>query len=205
MEAFVLSPQKEYFEQPLVKVNLQKAQFPKTCPVCGAPATKVVRMKITKTGKQYLRRSWQYTYSPYLRFKQRTNMSDVKVLPIQVCEDHANPDDGTDRYQTLCIIVDGLLMAFVTFSLLIIGDKISRGFTIDFWPALYISLFGVALLLTAIAFRPNVIEKAVAIKGFDPGMQNILLSFKRSDYREQFMHTNQMTAELVSWIVRSEN
>ncbi|MFW9974257.1 MAG: hypothetical protein ACFFDQ_03175 [Candidatus Thorarchaeota archaeon] len=200
-----MSPRKEYFEQPLVRVNLQKAQFPKTCPVCGATATKVVRMKISKTGNQYLRRSWQYTFSPYLRVKQRTDMSDVKVLPIQVCKDHANPDEGTDRYQTLCIIVDGLLMAFVIFSLLIIGDQLSRGLTIDFWPALYISLFGVALLLTAIAFRPNVIEKAVTIIGFDPGLQNVLLSFKRSDYREQFIHTNQMTAELVSWIVRSEN
>ncbi len=205
METLALSPRKEYFEQPLVRVNLQKAQFPKTCPVCGAAATKVVRMKISKTGKQYLRRSWQYTFSPYSRVKQRTDISDVNVLPIQVCEDHANPDEGTDRYQTLCIIVDGLLMAFVIFSLLIIGDQLSRGLTIDFWPALYISLFGVALLLTAVAFRPNAIEKAVTIIGFDPGIQNVLLSFKHPDYRDQFMRANQMTAELVSWIVRSEN
>ncbi len=200
-----MSPRKVYFEHPLIKVDFQKVRFPKTCPVCGAPATRVLRMKITKTGKQYLRRSWQYAYSPYMRFKQRPDISDVKVLTIQVCDDHANPDDGTERYQTLCIIVDGLLIAFVIFSLLIVGDRLARARPIDFWPALYIGLFGVAILLTVMAFRPNAIEKAVTIIGFDPGMQNILLSFKRSDYREQFIDANQMTSELVSWIVRADD
>jgi hypothetical protein len=200
-----MSPRKEYFDEPIVKVDFLKARFPNTCPVCGAPATKVVRMKIAKGGTQYLRRSWQYAYSPYMRLKHRPQMSEMNVLLIQVCESHVNPDDGTDRYQSLCLIVDGLLMALVAFSLLFVGDKLSRARPIDFWPFLYIGLFGIALLLTAIAFRPNVIEKAVTLIGFDSGMQNILLAFKRSDYREQFLHENQMTAELVSWIMRSDD
>jgi len=200
-----LSPRKEYFDEPLVKVDFLKARFPKTCPVCGAPATKVVRLKVAKTGKQYLRRSWQYVYSPYTRFRGDSKPSEMKVLPIQVCENHANPDDGTDRYQSLCLIVDGLLMAFAIFSVFLIGDRISRARPIDFWPVLLIGLFGVSLLLTSIAFRPNVIEKAVSIIGFDPGMQNVLLAFKRSDYRAQFMDENQMIAELVRWIIRSDD
>ncbi|MFW9962445.1 MAG: hypothetical protein ACFFCX_02715 [Candidatus Sifarchaeia archaeon] len=200
-----MSPRKQYFDEPLVKVDFLKAQFPKTCPVCGSPATKLVRLKIAKTGKQYLRRTWQYAYSPYTRFGYGQQPAEMKVLPIHVCEDHANPDDGTERYQSLCLIVDGFLMAFVAFSLLFIGDRISRSRPIDSWPILYIGLFGIALILTSIAFRPNVVEKAVRIIGFDPGMQNVLLAFNRSDYREQFMHENQMNAELVSWILRSDN
>jgi hypothetical protein len=61
------------------------------------------------------------------------------------------------------------------------------------------------MLFTFVAFSPNVLEKAVKIVGFDFGMQNVLLSFKRSDYREQFMNENQMTAELVSWVMRSDD
>ena len=161
-------------------------------------------MKITKAGKQYLRRSWEYAYGPYVA-RRHEQLPEMKVLPIQVCADHAHPDDGTDRYQSLCVIIDGLLMAFVAFSLLIIGDSISRARPISFWPFFYIGLFGIALLLSAVAFSPNVLEKSVKIIGFDSGMRNVLISFKRSDYREQFMNENQMTAELVSWIMRLDD
>ncbi|MGY5855992.1 MAG: hypothetical protein RTS72_05280 [Candidatus Thorarchaeota archaeon] len=199
-----MSPRKEYFDEPLVKVNFSKARFPRTCPVCGSPATKVVRVKIAKTGKQYLRRSWEYAYGPYVRHRPK-QLPEMKAFPIQVCEDHAHPDAGSDRYQSLCLIVDGLLMASVVFSLLIIGDSIARVRPIAFWALACIGLFGVALLLTAVAFSPNALEKSVKIIGFDGGMQNVLIAFRRSDYREQFINENQMTAELVSWIMRSDN
>jgi len=196
-----MCPRKEYFDEPIVKVELLKARFPKTCPVCGAPATKVVRMNIAKTGKIPLRPSLDYL-SPR---RQGPQQSELKVLPIQVCENHADPYAGTDRYQSLCILVDGLLLVFAFFSLLVIGDAISRTRAIPFWAFLYIGVFGIALLLTAAAFSPNALEKQVKIIGFDLGMQNILISFKRSDYREQFMDDNQMTAELVSWIIRPDD
>ena len=196
-----MSPRKEYFDEPLVKVDFRKARFPKTCPVCGTPATKVVRMNITKAGKIPLRPSMDYL-SPR---RQGIQQSELKVLPIQVCEDHSDPYSGTDRYQSLCIIADGFLLTAVVLSLLIIGDSISRARPIPLWAFLYIGFFGVAMLLTFVAFSPNALEKSVKIFGFDGGMQNVLISFKRSDYRELFMNENQMTAELVSWIMRSDD
>ncbi|MFW9806911.1 MAG: hypothetical protein ACFFFK_09300 [Candidatus Thorarchaeota archaeon] len=199
-----MNPRKEYFDEPLVKVDFLKARFPRTCPVCGAPATKVARLKIVRTGKQYLRRSWQYSYGPYVPLRSGPKLPDMKVIPIQVCDEHADPDAGTDRYQSLCLIVDGLLMAFVVFSLLMIGDRISRSHPIPTWSFFYIGFFGFALLLTRIAFRPNALERAVSIIGFDPGMQNVLLKFKRPEYQEEFLNENQMTAELVTWIMRSD-
>ncbi len=196
-----MSPRKEYFEEPLVKIDFRKARFPRTCPICGAPATTIVRMNITKAGKIPLRPSLDYL-SPR---REGIPQSDLKTLPIQVCENHSDPYAGTERYQSLCIIVDGLLVGFVFFSLMVIGDRISRARVIPFWAFLYIGIFGVALLLTAAAFSPNTLEKHVKIIGFDPGMQNVLLSFKRSDYREQFIDENPMTAELVSWIMRPDD
>jgi hypothetical protein len=196
-----MSPRKEYFDEPLVKVSFLKARFPRTCPVCGAPATKVARLNIAKT----VNWSSQSAYGPYVPSKQRSQQPEMKVLSIQVCDDHADSDAGTDRYQSLCVIVDGLLMAFVAFSLLIIGDAISRARPTPFWAFFYIGFFGIALLLSVVAFSPNALEKAVSIVGFDPGMQNVLLAFKRSDYREHFMNENQMSAELVTWIMRSDD
>ena len=196
-----MSPRKEYFDEPLVKVDYQKARFPRTCPVCGTPATKVVRMNVAKTGKYPMRPSLDYLSPRRQGFQQ----SELKTLLIQVCEDHANPDAGTDRYQSLCIIISGILAVCVTISLLIIGDSISRARTIPIWTFLYLGLFGLALLLSTVAFSPNVLEKSEKIIGFDVGMQNVLIAFKRSDYREQFMDENQMTAELISWIMRSDN
>ncbi|MGD9395334.1 MAG: hypothetical protein PVJ05_02805 [Candidatus Thorarchaeota archaeon] len=201
----MVSPRKEYFDEPLVKVDFLKARFPRTCPVCGAPATDVVRMKIAKTGKQSLRRTWDYPYTLFTRRREESPQPEMKVLLVHVCEEHAHPDDGTDRYQSLCLIVDGLLMACSIFSLLFIGDRISRARPIALWPFLFLGLLGIALMLTKIAFSPNELEKAVSIIGLGPGMQDILVAFKRSEYRAQFMNENPMTAELVSWIMRSDS
>ncbi len=200
-----MSPRKEYFDEPLVKVDFLKVRFPKKCPVCGAPATKVLRLKIAKAGKQYLSRTWEYAYGPYVKRRNDTQQRETKVLLIQVCEDHAHPDDGSERYQSLCLIVDGIIAALLIFGLLFIGDSISRSRPIPLWSFLSLALFGLAMLFTIVAFRPNAVEQAVNIVGFDPGMQNVLLDIKRPDYRSELIQENQMTAELVSWILRSDD
>jgi hypothetical protein len=122
----------------------------------------------------------------------------MQVLRVQICEDHADPDAGTDRIQTLCILVDGLLLGFLLFGLLFIGDSISRGLPISIWPILTIGLFALAMVLSKVAFVPNAVAKAVRIVGFDAGMQNVLIAFKCPTYRDEFIQENQMTAELVS-------
>ena len=50
-----MSPRKEYFDKPVVRVDTLKARFPRICPVCGSPATKIVRMKIASDMGRYLR------------------------------------------------------------------------------------------------------------------------------------------------------
>ncbi|MFW9768669.1 MAG: hypothetical protein ACFFF9_16810 [Candidatus Thorarchaeota archaeon] len=198
-----MSLRKVYFDEPLVRVETAKARFPKTCPVCGNPATSIVQMRVASSGNKYIRRGRDPIYSPYVRRGKETPIPETKTLPIWVCEDHADPDAGTDRIQSLCIIVDGLLLGFLFFGLLFVGDSIARGRSISFWPVLFIGLFVVAMVMTVVAFQPNALAKAVEIVGFDLGMRNVMIAFKSSDYRNEFMEANLMTAELVSWILKS--
>jgi hypothetical protein len=200
-----MSPKKVYFDEPVVRVETNKARFPKTCPVCGRQATEIVRMRISRSGSKFLRRQWDPVYSPYVRGRRHIQSPEIKTLPVQVCEDHADPDAGTDRYRTLCIVSDGLLVGFLLFSLLFLGDRISRGQSLTFWPFLFIGLFTIAMGLTTIAFQPNAVARAVDIVGFDPAMQNVMIAFKSSEYRKEFMEANLMTAELVSWILKGDS
>jgi hypothetical protein len=93
-------------------------------------------------------------------------------------------------------------MAFFFFGLLFIGDAFYRGRPLPFWSVVFSIFFALSLSLTWFAFRPNAIQRAVRIVGFDPGMQNILLVFQNELYREAVIQDNPMTTELVSWIVR---
>lgn len=195
-----MSPRREFFDEPVVRVETLKARFPRTCPVCGSPATKIMRMKIAR-GTEFT----DPAYSLSVRRKVGPEHPEMQVLRVQVCEDHANPDAGTDRYQTLCILVDGLLVGFLVFGLLFIGDSFWRGRPMSIWPFLVIGLFGLAMILTKVAFMPNAVAKAVRIVGFDAGMQNVLIAFKSPMYRNEFMQENQMTAELVSWILKADS
>ena len=93
-------------------------------------------------------------------------------------------------------------MAFFAFGLMMLGDAFHRGRPAPFWSIVFAAFFGLSLLLTWVAFRPNALQRAVQILGFDPGMQNILLVFKSKSYREKVIQDNPMSSELVSWIVR---
>ncbi len=196
-----MSQRKVHFKEPVVRVETLKARFPKTCPVCGSPATNIVRMRVSTSGT-----IWDDPeYSPYGRIRHGPRTPETKLLPVQVCDDHEDPDAGTDRFQTLCIVVDGLLLGFLFFGLLFLGDRISRGQSLTLWPFLSIGLFAIAMGLTKIAFMPNALARAVRIVGFDAGMHHVMIAFKSAAYRDEFMQENQMTAELVSWIMKADS
>jgi hypothetical protein len=93
-------------------------------------------------------------------------------------------------------------MAFFFFGLLFAGDAFNRGRAIPIWSFVFTAFFGISMVLTWIAFRPNAIQRAVKIIGFDAGLQHILLVFDNEFYREAVIQDNPMTTELVSWIVR---
>jgi hypothetical protein len=125
------------------------------------------------------------------------------MLVIPVCEEHAYSDEDYWRYKTLCLIMDGLSMVMLTLALLILGGNMWRGIPSDVWVYAVIALSLVSFILSITAFRPKSIESAVKIVGFDGGLQNIWLDFKNREYRDEFLKENPMTAELVSWVVRT--
>lgn len=197
--------QRYYFEEPVVRINLARGHFPKICPVCGNKATKLARITIVAGRQQYLLRSWDPYYSPSIRRRQDLPKMKMKVLPIYTCDDHYFSDDGQERYKTLCIIIDGFAMAFLFFGLLFIGDSLNRGRSIGFWPMIFIAFFALSMFFSWLAFRPNLIERAVRIVGFDSGMQNVILEFRNKAYRDAVLEANPMSSELISWIVKPGN
>jgi hypothetical protein len=204
-----MSPKKYYFDEPLVRVSLSRAQFPKTCPVCGAPSTTTTRLAITIKRNQNLRRSWDYyeilpLRIPHEKGGQGITTPNFNVLQINVCEKHYYSDEGEERYKILCLIIDGLAMAFMFFGLLFLGDSISRARAVSPWVAIFTAIFATSMFMTAIAFRPNIIARAVKIIGFDAGMQNVLLAFKSNSYRDEFIKENSMHSELVRWILKAD-
>jgi hypothetical protein len=206
-----MSPQKYYFDKPLVRVSLSRVRFPKICPVCGAPSTTTTRFTVTTRRKQYLRRSWDpYYYTSSFLFshtgKKQNPMTPVlSVLQINVCEKHYYSDEGEYRYKILCLVIDGLAMALFAFGLMLIGDAISRTQTISSWAFGFIDFFVLSMIASAIAFRPNKLLKSVQIIGFDSGMQNAVLAFSNEFYRDAFMKENPMNSELVTWVLKADD
>lgn len=199
-----MSPRKLHFDEPIVRVDISRARFPRVCPVCGNPATTTSRLTIVSGRPQYLRREWDPSFDPRVRRRQGIPQPNLKVLPIQVCANHYYTDEGEDRYKSLCLIVDGLAMAFMFFGLLLLGDSISRGSSISPWVSVFAVFFAVSLVSTVIAFRSSSLARAVRIVGFDAGMQNVLLAFKSGAYREEFVKENPVNSELVSWVVKGD-
>ena len=200
-----MSPEKLYLEEPAVRVELSRVRFPKVCPVCGAPASVLSRITICSNRSNYLNRAWDPRYTAYGRIRQELPQPKLRVLPLYVCDNHYYTDEGVDRYKSCCFIVDGFAMAFLLFGLMFLGDSFYRGRPIPFWSMVFSAFFAISMILTWIAFRPNALQRAVQIVGFDPGMQNILLVFKDKSYRESVIKDNPMTTELVSWIVKPGN
>lgn len=200
----VMCPKKQVFEEPIVRVDITRARFPKICPVCCNAATTVSRLTIVSGRPRFLRHSWDPYNNPQIRRKHGLPQPNLKVLPIHVCDDHYYSDEGDDRYKSLCIIIDGFTMAFMFFALLFIGDSISRSRIVSPWAFVFAGLFILSMVLTAIAFQPTALAKAVKIVGFDSGMQNVLLAFDKPLYREEFVKQNPMSSELVSWVMKAE-
>ena len=197
-----MSSQRYYFDEPVVRIDIDRCHFPRICPVCGERGTKITRITIASEKQQYLRRSWDPSYHPLVRRSHRTLYPKTKVLPIYTCENHEFSDDDHVRSRTLCLIIDGFSMAFLLFGLLFIGDAFARGGSISVWSISFIAFFSVSMLFSWIAFRPNSVERAVHIIGFDSGMQNVILEFGNKAYRDAVIQENPMTSELITWIVK---
>ena len=69
-----MSPRKHYFAEPAVRIEVVRGKFPKMCPICGQPGTRLARITIVSGRKQYLRRSWDPYYD---RIRTKTISSTI--------------------------------------------------------------------------------------------------------------------------------
>ncbi|MFW9847831.1 MAG: hypothetical protein ACFFF4_01760 [Candidatus Thorarchaeota archaeon] len=198
-----MTPRKEVFKDPLIRIPVDRIRFPDICPICGAKGTRPARIAATPGKNRYLRPEWDPSFYPSVRRKYNLTQPETRTLLLHVCDYHYKSDEGDTNYKVFCLVGNGLLAAAFIFSLFSIGGDLWMGMPPDVIPLMIIGVFPLSLLITIFAFRAGPLASSVKIIGFDSGFQNVWLQFKRDDYREAFMEENAMNAELVSWIVRS--
>lgn len=198
-----MSPQKEVFKNPVVRIPIDKIGFPRICPICGKEANKPARVTARPGIYRYLRPSWDPAFWPRVRRSAGINPPESKSLILYVCEDHYRSDEGDSNYKTLCIVCDGLIAMALLFALFEIGGTFWLGRMPTILSITMVPVFFIALVITIVAFRAGPLRNAIRIVGFDAGIQNVWLAFKRSDYREAFIEANPIYAEEVRWIRRA--
>ncbi len=200
--ALRMTPQKEFFKEPVIRVPVNKIRFPDICPICGAKATRPARVAATPGKNRPLRAPYPVLY-PSARRGLGIIPPETKSLLLNVCDEHYKSDEGDSNYKVVCFVGNGLLAAAFMFALFVIGSDLWIGRELDPLPLSILVIFPISLLVTIIAFRAGPLAASVRIVGFDSHLQNVWLNFRRSDYRDAFMEENTMNAELVRWIIRS--
>jgi hypothetical protein len=197
-----LSPQKEYFDEPIVRAKADKINFPNICPVCCTPATDISIMATTHRSRE------QYYGPParvaYMGLGSAAKGKETRFFRVPVCEDHyISEDEGHGGHKAYCIIFDVIGVAVVFFALIMTSHDLRLGRPIASWVYTMLIIFVLMLAMTRFVFSMNPLESAIRIVGFDKNMINIWFEFENSDYRDMFVKENPMSAELVRWIIRA--
>jgi len=193
---------KEFFKEPIVRVNTMRIRFTRMCPICGSTVTKTVRVSTNPGRKRWFRPYWDPLHGPRARRRFGISLPQAQTFIVPVCEEHYYGDESESRYRLVCIIVNGLIISALFIALLNMSSNFWLGRANPFWVYPVLSAFVVAMGLSYMAFRSNPFESAFRIVGFDAALQHIWLQLKNHEYRDAFLNENPMSSELVSWIIR---
>ncbi|NHI87925.1 MAG: hypothetical protein EAX87_00295 [Candidatus Thorarchaeota archaeon] len=189
-----------YFDEPIVRAKISRIRFPKTCPVCGAPATTCTRISTHPRKKIWLHPA---SDAKFLATKeQQLANAETKSFLVDVCADHTISDNAEMRARTLSILVASLMVCISIFALIYAGADVWAGRPISPWIYSYAAIFLGSLFLAYISFRPSAFETAFKIIGFDFELQNVWIMLSNSSYRELFVEENPLSSELVNWVVK---
>jgi hypothetical protein len=139
-------------------------------------------------------------------FYQRTGAGkgpEPKSFLIEVCEDHKISDDAEMRMRGLTTCIATIMFGSTIFALMFAGSDVWAGQPIAGWVYPYMIFLALTVFFGYIAFRPNPVEAAVKIVGFDFEMQHVWLQVKRQDYLDALMKENEISTELVNWVVKA--
>lgn len=192
---------KYYFREPIIRARIGRVRFPSVCPVCGKPATSVCKISTAPNRQFWLRPAWD----PTLRGPKKYGLptQDTKTFLIEVCDDHNIADFAEGRFRSLSTIFASLMIGSIIFALMFAGAEFSATRHIAGWVPLYVGILAVSLILGYWSFRPNALETAIKIVGFDFDVQHVWLSIRNEDYRQKLLNENGMHAELVSWVIKA--
>ncbi|MGY5858388.1 MAG: hypothetical protein RTU63_03390 [Candidatus Thorarchaeota archaeon] len=194
---------KKVFNEPIVRAKINRVRFPKICPVCGAPATNTTSLSTRPQNKRWLRPHWDPGFYALDRKRLGLTLAEKKSFLIQVCENHHATDDAELRMRGITSFILTIVASASIFAIMFAGSDYWAGRGISPWVYAYIFVLGASLLLGVIAFRPNPLEAALKIIGFDFDVQYVWFRMKDADYRNRFIADNEMNAELVTWIVKA--
>ncbi|MFW9810283.1 MAG: hypothetical protein ACFFE6_12975 [Candidatus Thorarchaeota archaeon] len=192
--------QRQFFDDPIVRAKVNRVRFPKTCPVCGAPAKKHARISTTPRRKVWLRPHWDPQFD--WKSKSRLENAEIKSFLVDVCEDHEMSDDAEFRLRGLSLFLASVISGISVFALMFAGSDYWAGRPVSPWVYSYVVILFLSLLLGYIAFRPSPLEASIRIIGFDFEMQHVWIKLKNPEYRDQLMSENPMAVELVNWVVK---
>jgi len=188
-----------YFDEPVVRAKVTRVRFPKTCPVCGAPATKYAGISSSKR-KVWLRPHWDP------RFNVRKNRSveevDSRTFIVDVCDDHVMTDNAELKLRGLSMVITSIISGVSVIALIYAGSDYWLGRPVSPWVYSYLFILCLSLLLGFVAFRPSALEASIKIIGFDFERQYVWFRLRNPEYLEQLLSQNPMDTELVNWVVK---
>jgi len=193
---------KEFFKEPIVRVNTTSVRFPRMCPICGSSVTKTMRVSAIPSQTQWLRPHWDPMFGASVQRRVGSSLQQAQTYIVPVCEEHHYGDESIWRYRMVCIIINGILISALFIALLNISSNFWLGRANAFWVYAVLTVSVVTMVLSCFAFRSNPFESAFRIVGFDAALQHIWLQLKNHEYRDAFLNENPMSSELVSWIIR---
>ncbi|MCK5152588.1 MAG: hypothetical protein KAQ65_12130 [Candidatus Thorarchaeota archaeon] len=189
-----MGTRRQYFDEPIVRIGIEDARFPRMCPICGADAEHAARISASPHKIENPRYA--------TRKKSRLMSNGTKTLMVYVCDEHYQSDEGQGNSRVACTLGSGLMVAMLLFAIMIAGGDIWSGRPVNYVFYAIVFLFSVVLIFSFFAFRPGPLASSIKVIGFDLGFRNIWLQFKRADYRERFVEENAMKVELVRWIAK---
>lgn len=182
----------EYFEDPIIRIGIEDARFPRLCPICGQPASRLSRVMAAPNNQSH----------DHYRTRPKARLLDpgTKSLLVYVCDEHYQSDEGRERSKFLCALSNGIIISLLMFGIMWAGGDLWSGRSIS---PLFIGLIGLFILsatLSVPTFQSGPLESAVKIIGFDAGFRNMWIQLKNDEFRDRFIQENAMNAELVRWV-----
>ena len=184
-------PSNEY----LIQIRSRKFVFPTSCPVCGEPADEEGSIPAISAGDRKAGRDVRfhsYSMGGTIDFKS------VTPVRIPTCERHAMKFEDMERYHAPCGVI-GALLGIITIILVL---SILRSYAIGLeirlteFLFLFIVVFGLCVAITL--SRPTALERKIRILDISPDFGMMLIHIKDSEYAEELLHLNPMSAERIS-------